>query len=105
MKPQAVTCFLGALRYLVAAALVASLLAASLVVAQDPHESLGPKDQAERLKGRHPLVDLMASLKASLRPEFIGQHPRVYVTEGELAGLRRRAQTTHRALWQRALEN
>lgn len=72
--------------------------------AQDARESLGAKDQPAKLKGKHPLTDLMTSLTSSLRPELKGQHPRVYVTESELVSLRERAKTTHKALWQPILQ-
>src|SRR5437588_2599224 len=45
----------------------------------------------------------MRSRKSSLRPELMGVHPRVYVTDKELDELRQRARTTHRDLWQQAL--
>jgi hypothetical protein len=47
----------------------------------------------------------MRTLNSSLRPELRGTHPRVYVTADELARLRERARTTHRQVWQRALQN
>src|SRR6266536_2173547 len=74
--------------------------------AQDAREALGPKDSTRGAKNRgpHPLIRLMESVNAHLRPELIGKHPRVYVTEAELDELRRRARTTHRALWQPVLQ-
>src|SRR5262245_39607964 len=74
-----------------------------IVSAQDARESLGPKDKPTQAKGPHPLTQLMATLNSSLRPELLGKHPRVYVTEAEIVKLRERARTTHRDLWQRAL--
>ncbi|MCX6551141.1 MAG: heparinase II/III family protein [Acidobacteria bacterium] len=41
--------------------------------------------------------------KVSLKPALVGVHPRVFVTTAELAVLRQRARTTHKAEWQRAL--
>lgn len=76
--------------------------------AQDAHEALGPKDapaNAEWAKREHPLIGLMASRRSQLRPELRGVHPRVYVTSQGLEALRVRSRTTHRDLWQRALEN
>jgi Domain of unknown function (DUF4962)/Heparinase II/III-like protein len=69
--------------------------------AQDSRERLGPKDKAktERSKGSHPLTVLMSSVNAHLRPELVGKHPRVYVTDEEFKMLRQRAKTTHRDLW------
>ena len=45
----------------------------------------------------------MRTRKSALRPELLGVHPRVYVTDKELAELRERARTSHRELWQRTL--
>jgi hypothetical protein len=76
--------------------------------AQDAREALGPKDapgNAKWKKGAHPLTRLMAERNSALRPELRGKHPRVYVTEEGVAALRKRAGTTHRELWRRALEN
>lgn len=73
--------------------------------AQDAREALGPKETPAKVSGKHPLTELMATTTSALRPELRGKHPRVYVTAEELAGLRERARTTHRDLWQRALQN
>ncbi len=74
--------------------------------AQDAREALGPKDGAKGAKntGPHPLVGLMENVNAQLRPDLMGKHPRVYVTEAELGHLRRRARSTHQALWQPLLQ-
>ncbi len=73
-----------------------------LVEAQDATEALGPKDNPGGAKSRvpHPLVALMSSTNSELRPELVGKHPRVYVTNEVLDELRRRARSTHKALWQ-----
>ena len=76
--------------------------------AQDAREALGPRDApggAGWKKRPHPLTRLMAERNSGLRPELRGKHPRVYVTEEGVEALRRRARTTHRELWQRALAN
>src|SRR5205807_7601733 len=72
-------------------------------LAQDQHELEAEKIKSNKLKGEHPLLELMRSRKSSLRPELMGVHPRVYVTDKELDELRQRARTTHRDLWQQAL--
>jgi Domain of unknown function (DUF4962)/Heparinase II/III-like protein len=86
--------------------LILLVLLASSLHAQDSREKLGPKDSAksERNTGPHPLTGLMENVNARLRPELIGKHPRVYVTEAELAALRQRARSTHQALWQPVLQ-
>ena len=91
----------------VAALLLVVVVLCGSLAAQDAREALGPQDrpQAKNNKEPHPLTKLMASVNASLRPELMRQHPRVYVTEAELVTLRQRAQTTHKELWQQVLSN
>ena len=84
--------------------LLGTLLLILPVLAQDTRESLGPKDSKAGTKEPHPLTELMGKLNSSLRPQLRGRHPRVYVTEEGLNELRQRSRTTHRELWQRALE-
>ncbi|MGH9916179.1 MAG: DUF4962 domain-containing protein, partial [Pyrinomonadaceae bacterium] len=72
--------------------------------AQDARESEN-ETTVSKQKEPHPLTQLMASLNSKLRPELHGQHPRVYVTAAELETLRQSARTTHRELWQNALQN
>jgi len=86
---------------------VATVLAASIFPlasrAQDARELQQERAASNKLKGEHPLLELMRTRKSSLRPELMGVHPRVYVTDKELAELRERARTTHRELWQQAI--
>jgi Domain of unknown function (DUF4962)/Heparinase II/III-like protein len=67
-------------------------------------EFLGPKDH-EGAQGPHPIDGLMTTLKSAPRPELVGKHPRVFVTEQEIADLAQRAKTTHRELWAPVLSN
>ncbi|PYS29280.1 MAG: hypothetical protein DMF75_17540, partial [Acidobacteria bacterium] len=83
--------------------IVTSLISPASSFAQDQRELEAEKIKSNKLKGEHPLVELMRSRKSSLRPELMGVHPRVYVTDKELDELRQRARTTHRDLWQQAL--
>lgn len=71
--------------------------------AQDARELQDEKRASTRLKGEHPLLQLMRTRRSVLKPELAGVHPRVYVTDTELSELRKRAHTTHKELWQRAL--
>ena len=72
---------------------------------QDARELQQERTASGKLKGEHPLLELMRTRTSSLRPELMGVHPRVYVTEKEIADLRERSRTTHRALWQQALSH
>ncbi|MGI9066813.1 MAG: DUF4962 domain-containing protein [Pyrinomonadaceae bacterium] len=71
---------------------------------QDTRELQRESTPAQTKKGPHPLTQLMQSENSRLRPELRGRHPRVYVTDSELEALRRRARTTHRDVWQLALQ-
>ncbi|HBB87707.1 MAG TPA: hypothetical protein DC047_08845 [Blastocatellia bacterium] len=91
--------------------LAAALLLAPVVFpfaplfAQDARELAQERAASKKLKGEHPLIELMRTRKSALLPELRGVHPRVYVTDKELAELRERARTSHRELWQRAIKN
>jgi hypothetical protein len=91
--------------------LVIALALASIVLpvapqfAQDARELEQERTANRKLKGEHPLVDLMRTRESSLRPELLGIHPRVYVTDKELAELRERSHNSHRELWQRAISH
>ena len=54
--------------------------------AQDARELEQERTASKRLKGEHPLIELMRTRKSALRPELLGTHPRVYVTNKELDG-------------------
>ena len=84
---------------------VVPLLAVAPFVAQDARELEDESRASAKLKGEHPLLQLMRSRKSALKPELAGVHPRVYVTDAELNELRQRARTTHKDLWQQALRN
>lgn len=71
--------------------------------AQDARELQQERAASKKLKGEHPLFELMRTRNSALRPELRGVHPRVYVTDKELAELRERARTTHREVWQQTL--
>jgi len=73
--------------------------------AQDARELQQERAASKNLKGEHPLTELMRTRKSTLRPELLGVHPRVYVTDKELADLRQRARTSHRELWLRAISH
>ncbi len=73
--------------------------------AQDAREVEQEKVTNSKLKGPHPLIELMNVRKSTLRRELMGVHPRVYLTEAELTDLRQRARTTHREMWEQALHN
>lgn len=79
------------------------------VSAQDDREVLGPMDvdpsEHPWAQKPHPLTETYNTVKAELREELQGQHPRVYVTSEGLDTLRERARTTHKEQWQYTLDN
>lgn len=76
-----------------------------IVLAQDAQELQQEKTASQKLKGEHPLVGLMRTVKSTIRPELAGVHPRVYLTDAELDVLRTKARTTQKELWQQTLKN
>ncbi len=94
-----------ATRQILLLALITSLLLHVSASAQDARELQQERVASNKLKGEHPLFELMRTRKSSLRPELMGVHPRVYVTQREIDELRRKARTTHRELWQSALSH
>lgn len=74
------------------------------VFAQDSRELKAEKEAGKKLKGEHPLVALMKSKRASLKPELEGVHPRVFVTQSEIDALKEKAKV-QKELWQTALKN
>lgn len=78
------------------------LSAASTIFAQDKQELEAEKQANARLKGEHPLFQLMKTKNSSLKPELKGVHPRVFMTQGEIDRLKakRKAQPE---LWQTAI--
>ncbi|MEK6335601.1 MAG: DUF4962 domain-containing protein [Acidobacteriota bacterium] len=82
---------------------LASIILPASLLAQDVRELEQERAASKKLKGEHPLFELMRTRKSDLRPELLGVHPRVYVTDKELVELRERARTSHRELWRQAL--
>jgi hypothetical protein len=72
------------------------------VAGQDRRELSKEAEQSNRLKGEHPLVQLMKSQPSSLKKELEGVHPRVFLTQGEIDALKAKTKTQP-ALWQAAL--
>jgi hypothetical protein len=75
------------------------------IYGQDARELQQERAGNSKLKGEHPLVELMRTRNSALKPELRGVHPRVYVTDKELADLRERSRNTHREMWQQVLRN
>lgn len=77
-------------------------LSVTLAFAQDAKEALGAVEK-KGVTTPHPLLAIEARHPAALKKELAGVHPRVFVTQSEIDGLKRRARTSHKALWQHSL--
>ena len=92
-------------RLVIALTLASTILPVVPLLAQDARELEQERTASKTLKGEHPLLELMRTRKSTLRPELLGVHPRVYVTDKELAELRQRSRGSHRELWQQAISH
>ena len=72
------------------------------VFAQDKQELAAEKAANAKLKGEHPLFNLMKTKTSSLKPELNGVHPRVFLTQGEIDALKSKMKTQPE-LWQTAI--
>ena len=70
--------------------------------AQDKQELEAERIANEKLKGEHPLFELMKTKKSSLKPELKGVHPRVYLTQKDLDELKAKTKTQPE-LWKTAI--
>ena len=59
-------------------------------LSQDRLELEAERSSPVKLKGEHPLVALIKSKSSSLRPELVGVHPRVFLTQAEIDHLRKK---------------
>jgi hypothetical protein len=73
-------------------------------VGQDSRELSKEAQASNRLKGEHPLAELMRSKPSSLKPELEGVHPRVFFTQAEIDALKAKTKTQP-VLWQVAMKN
>ena len=69
---------------------------------QDKQELEAEKAASAKLKGEHPLVNLMKTKPSSLKKELEGVHPRVFLTQSEIDALKDKTKTNN-DLWQTAL--
>ncbi|MFT3744788.1 MAG: DUF4962 domain-containing protein [Pyrinomonadaceae bacterium] len=81
-----------------ALALIANL------AAQDAQELKAEREASAKLKGEHPLINVMKTKPSSLKKELEGVHPRVFVTQAEIDALKDKAKT-QKDLWQTALNS
>jgi len=82
--------------------IITVLFALPTIFAQDKQELEAEKSASAKLKGEHPLFELMKTKNSSLKPGLKGVHPRVYLTQSEIDALKAKIKT-HPELWQAAI--
>ncbi len=60
------------------------------------------REASKKLKGEHPLINLMKTTNSSLKKELEGVHPRVFLTQSEIDALKAKMKTQPE-LWQTAV--
>lgn len=90
------------IKKLIIYSLIITITAASIAFAQDRQELEAEKQANAKLAGNHPLFELMRTKNSALKPELKGVHPRVYMTQREIDGLRAKMKTEPE-LWQTAI--
>ena len=71
-------------------------------LAQDRQELEAERKASQKLKGEHPLIELMRTKTSSLKKELEGVHPRVFLTQAEIDELKAKTKTQS-VLWKTAL--
>ena len=74
----------------------------NFALAQDKQELEAERRASGKVKGEHPLVNLMKTKTSSLKKELEGVHPRVFVTQAEIDRLKKKS-VSQKELWQTAL--
>lgn len=85
--------------------LILTLLLSAFCIAayaQDSQELKAEREANQRVKGEHPLLAIAKSKPSTLRPELVGVHPRVFLTQAEIDKLKEKT-TTQKEMWQTAL--
>jgi hypothetical protein len=81
------------LKIFIAIYLIFSTVLAFGALAQDKQELEAERIANAKLKGEHPLFDLMKTKNSSLKSELKGIHPRVYLTQNEIDALKAKIKT------------
>ncbi|MBX7170407.1 MAG: DUF4962 domain-containing protein [Pyrinomonadaceae bacterium] len=74
----------------------------NFVFAQDKQELEAEKKASQKIKGEHPLVNLMKTKTSTIKKELEGVHPRVFLTQNEIDALKAKTKS-EKELWQTAL--
>lgn len=82
--------------------LLFTLFLTGFISAQDTQELEAEAAKNENLKGEHPLLNLIKTKPSTLKPELQGVHPRVFLTQSEIDGLKDKTKS-QTELWKTAL--
>ncbi len=82
--------------------LIILFVLSSAALAQDAQELEAERKASEKLKGEHPLFELMRTKRSSMKPELKSVHPRVYLTQKDIDELKAKTKTQPE-LWQTAV--
>ena len=82
--------------------LIVFVFLSNCALAQDRQELEAERKASQKLKGEHPLIELMRTKTSSLKKELEGVHPRVFLTQAEIDELKAKTKTQS-VLWQTAL--
>ncbi|CAN5127253.1 hypothetical protein BH20ACI1_BH20ACI1_11880 [soil metagenome] len=89
-------------KYLSLGLILVILVMVFSAIGQDKHELEAERKANQKLKGEHPLVQLMKTENSSLKKELEGVHPRVFLTQSEIDALKAKTKLAPE-LWQTAL--
>ncbi len=78
------------------------LLFANFLFSQDTQELEAERAISTKIKGEHPLINLMKTKTSTLKEELKGVHPRVFLTASEIEDLKDKTKE-HKELWATAL--
>ena len=84
--------------------LLSFIAAVTFAFAQDAQELKAEREAGKKLKGEHPLINLMKTTNSSLKKELEGVHPRVFLTQAEIDRLKEKVKTD-KDLWQNVISN
>ena len=82
--------------------LIVFVFLSNCALAQDRQELEAERKASQKLKGEHPLIELMRTKTSSLKKELEGVHPRVFLTQAEIDELKAKTKTQS-VLWKTAL--
>lgn len=84
------------------AAILICAFFSNFTASQDKQELEAESKASGKLKGEHPIAGLMKTKTSGLKPELVGVHPRVYMTQAGIEELKNKSKS-QKEMWQAAL--